>query len=60
MLIEDVNIKEKLSPIIVTYTAVKEIINSANLYENDISLPGSAVKLLDDVIVREFNGGKIS
>ncbi len=58
MLIEEVNIREKMSKAIVTYGAIKEIVESSDLYSPDSSLPGSAVKLLEDVMVRSFNSGK--
>lgn len=58
MLIEEVNIREKLSKAVVTYGAIKEIIESADLYAPDLLLPGSSVKLLEEVMVRDFQSGK--
>lgn len=58
MLIEEVNVREKLSKAVVTYGAVKAVIESSDLYSSDQSLPGSAVKLLEDVMVRSFNSRK--
>jgi len=57
MLMEEVDIREKMSKAIVTYGAIKEIVNSAQLYASELSLPGSAVKILDDVIIRNFQAG---
>lgn len=58
MLMEEIDIREKLSNVLVTYGALKDIVQSADLYNSDLSLPGSAVKLLEDVMVRNFHEGK--
>lgn len=58
MLMEEVDIREKLSNTLVTYGALKEIVQYADLYISELSLPGSAVKLLEDVMVRNFHEGK--
>ncbi len=58
MAIHDIEIREKSSNVIVTYGAVREIINSANLYSSNLLLPGSAIRLLEDTIVRVFHAGR--
>jgi ATP-dependent Clp protease ATP-binding subunit ClpC len=58
MLIEEVDIREKLSGSIITFSAVKETIELADVYAPDLSLPGSSVKLLEDSMVRNFQSGK--
>lgn len=58
MLIEEVNIREKLSNSIITYGAIKETIELADVYASDLSLPGSSVQLLEDSMVRNFQSGK--
>ena len=58
MLIEEVDIREKLSGSIVTFSAIKETIELADVYAPDLSLPGSSVKLLEDSMVRNFQSGK--
>ena len=58
MLISEIDIREKLSKVTVTYSALKEILSSANLYMSELSLPGSAVNLLEDVMVSNFHLGK--
>lgn len=58
MLIEEVNIREKLSSIHITYGAIREIVEHADIYSTEMCLPGSAVKFLEDVIVRNVQSGK--
>lgn len=58
MIIEDVNVREELSKAVVTYGAVKEIVESSRLYFPELSLPGSGARLLEDTMVRNFQSGK--
>lgn len=58
MLMEEVNIREKLSHSVITYGAIKETIELSDVYSPNLLLPGSAVKLLEDAMVRNFQAGK--
>src|SRR3989344_578442 len=58
MLMEEVNIREKLSHSVITYGAIKEAIELSDVYSPDLLLPGSAVRLLEDAMVRNFQSGK--
>jgi len=58
MIIEDATIREELSKAVITYPALKEVIENSKLYSPEIALPGCAARLLEDSVIRAFGEGR--
>lgn len=58
MLLEEALLREKISNSLITYGAVKESVELSDSYDLDLVLPGSAVNLLEEAMVRNFQSGK--